>query len=79
MVINACYITFFWHADIITLPKPNSFFQYLKKNLDHRSWHCSDYNDSKLMVQLLKKKKREKKPNSFSGLHILTAETLTYI
>lgn len=52
MVINACYITFFWHADITTLPKPNSFFQYLKKNLDHRSWHCSVYNDSKLMVQL---------------------------
>lgn len=27
----------------------------------------------------LKKKKREKKPNSFSGLNFLTAETLTYI
>lgn len=23
-----------------------------QKNLDHRSWHCSDYNDSKLMVRL---------------------------
>lgn len=31
-----------------------------KKTLDHRSWHCSDYNDSKLMVQLSKKKEKKK-------------------